>query len=720
MGKRNRSSSCTDRGEESKKKRKKQKNSKLGRERKSSLHLPEEKRDDKNQGFESVEEQFSHESERLASLGKPQKNSKSKDDDRVPELGAKVAETGKIDDMCDDDDSDNGDDYADGDGDDDDGGGGGISDDDNVCDDDCCDSGDIGEDNFGVDGDIDAGGSVDRETSEFSDKSPSKGKQKNTSGLYRPLTREEMQSLKETENLYKSNLLRLQIKELLSEVSPSEHPKVPEGLEEYLKHLKVFLESLPASDPLSIADAMSSLPKGVKYPLSFSGSYPKVTFSFKPPSSVKVVGSWLVKTYLRKNYDVNLALEMPQSSFQEKDYLGHRYFHKRALYLCRLAGHLKASGLCKKVVFTDFRGDRLTPVLSLVPVDERIKHCTIRLHPHLGKPLTKLIRLAPDRNCVREFTVKKHTLEAERDGDNVLNPTPHYNNALIADTTGLLGTHLEEIFTTAQDCTAFRDAVVLLKVWLHQRKLDQGFGCIGGFLVSMLLVYLVRKKKVTRTMSSYQILRVFWSFVSTSAWDEEGISLAQEDSTGPSMDVFNTSFDVVFVDSSGWYNLCSDVDVSKYHRFKHESELALSLLDSTSVDGFEKLFMTSVVFAENFDVLLHVDLSSAAKMYATNAEKCSDHVTSVLDFGDNLRQKLLRDVAVVLSKGLGRRVRLLSFEPKETAEWQVSKKQPSPDSHVTLGLLLDTDHAFGVIEMGPPADSAEVGCRSIQCYAEIY
>ena len=70
------------------------------------------------------------------------------------------------------------------------------------------------------------------------------------------------------------------------------------------------------------------------------------------------------------------------------------------------------------------------------------------------------------------------------------------------------------------------------------------------------------------------------------------------------MDVFNTSFDVVFVDSSGWYNLCSDVDVSKYHRFKHESELALSLLDSTSVDGFEKLFMTSVVFAENFDVLL--------------------------------------------------------------------------------------------------------------------
>ena len=42
-------------------------------------------------------------------------------------------------------------------------------------------------------------------------KSSSATKQKNRSGLYRPLTREEMQSLKETENLFKSNLLRLQV-----------------------------------------------------------------------------------------------------------------------------------------------------------------------------------------------------------------------------------------------------------------------------------------------------------------------------------------------------------------------------------------------------------------------------------------------------------------------------------------------------------------------------
>ena len=53
-------------------------------------------------------------------------------------------------------------------------------------------------------------GDGSRVSDSFSKLSPAT-KQKNRSGLYRPLTREEMQSLKETENLFKSNLLRLQV-----------------------------------------------------------------------------------------------------------------------------------------------------------------------------------------------------------------------------------------------------------------------------------------------------------------------------------------------------------------------------------------------------------------------------------------------------------------------------------------------------------------------------
>ena len=39
--------------------------------------------------------------------------------------------------------------------------------------------------------------------------------------------------------------------------------------------------------------------------------------------------------------------------------------------------------------------------------------------------------------------------------------------------------------------------------------------------------------------------------------------------------------------------------------------------------------------------------------------------------------------------------------------------EESPDflsGHVTLGMLLDAEHACSLIDMGPSADSSEVGC----------
>ena len=48
---------------------------------------------------------------------------------------------------------------------------------------------------------------------------------------------------------------------------------------------------------------------------------------------------------------------------------------------------------------------------------ESLSSHSIRLLPCTSRPLTKLIRLAPTRNCVREVKVGKKTLQAERTGD---------------------------------------------------------------------------------------------------------------------------------------------------------------------------------------------------------------------------------------------------------------------------------------------------------------
>ena len=44
----------------------------------------------------------------------------------------------------------------------------------------------------------------------------------------------------------------------------------------------------------------------------------------------------------------------------------------------------------------------------------------------------------------------------------------------------------------------------------------------------MLLSHLVHKKRVSQLMSSYQILRVVWTYLSTSDWTKEGVSMAIE------------------------------------------------------------------------------------------------------------------------------------------------------------------------------------------------
>lgn len=56
-----------------------------------------------------------------------------------------------------------------------------------------------------------------------------------------------------------------------------------------------------------------------------------------------------------------------QSCLQEKDYLNYRFFHKRSLFLSRVAAHLKQSGLCADLQFSTIQGDPLRPILCLTP-----------------------------------------------------------------------------------------------------------------------------------------------------------------------------------------------------------------------------------------------------------------------------------------------------------------------------------------------------------------
>ena len=64
--------------------------------------------------------------------------------------------------------------------------------------------------------------------------------------LYEPPTADELNELKETENLFKSNLFRLQMNELLQETSLKEHERKPYEIQ--LHNVKAALEDIQSKE----------------------------------------------------------------------------------------------------------------------------------------------------------------------------------------------------------------------------------------------------------------------------------------------------------------------------------------------------------------------------------------------------------------------------------------------------------------------------------------
>ncbi|KAK3732920.1 hypothetical protein QZH41_012680 [Actinostola sp. cb2023] len=517
--------------------------------------------------------------------------------------------------------------------------------------------------------------------------------------LYKPPTSEEMNSLKETENLFKSSLFRMQITELLSEVKPKK--KTNKALDATLHDLNTFLKSLPRGKEHELCD-QSWLSKKVKFPLPSPPSDVKGKFHFIKPSSINVVGSYVLGTLTKPDFCVDVIMEMPQECFQPKDYLNMRYHHKRAFYLAVVASKLIKSKTFASVKFSHFNGELLKPILLLKPKGKAGKNYTIKLYPVLPKDFFKLHRFSPNVNNIRPSWFKGYAVNTEQ--QDVGPATPHYNSSILSD--ALMENHLHYLYKTINSCESVQDAVILINVWLQQRELSKGRGSFGSFLVAMVISHLFTSRKINIHMSSYQILRVFLQFIATTNWTENGIEVkkdqnSNENTVHPSLSDFHSAFDVVFIDPSGYLNLCANLSKDLYLRVRHEAKLAIEFLDSRFIDGFEVLFMKKVPFLQTFDQfvclsqisVLH-DIIKKPELQNKELSRAGDWVPVVSDWMMDL-----------LREGLGKRIELLSIEPWTPKEWSTKECPPSlPCDDMVVGLMLDPDHCDQVLDPGPPAD----------------
>nr|CAB3264395.1 nucleolar protein 6-like [Phallusia mammillata] len=513
------------------------------------------------------------------------------------------------------------------------------------------------------------------------------------SELYKPPTNEELMDLRETEMLFHSNLVKLEIKETLKEISL--HDKKRAEIDVYLHSLHETIMSSQETESAALQSMAWLDSSSVSFPFVCNPTKVKGNMKFLKPSEIKLIGSYQLDSCLKHDLNVDLLLIMPKDCFQAKDHLNQRYLRKCALYLAHVASHLANSSLVFDIQFSYFGENPMKPIVLITPPPGVLNNITVRLHACLEPGCLKLERFSPDKSNVRQTWYTG----AQPTADEAMLPTPHYNSCILMDM--LMESHLYFLYETSSDFQSFKDAVKLLKVWLRQRDFDKGYGSFNGFIMSMLISYLVSTNKINKLMSSYQIIRNTFQYLGSSNWNTNGISLNKNEN----LSNFHNYFEVVFVDPSGTLNLCADMPLLVYQQVCHEARLSLDALDDKQ-SGFSSVFLKQVSFVEKYDQIIKLTKTGILRKTAERLQVQD----KVLDHGSNCIAATLTHITSMLRKGLGNRIQQLGIKMHSYKPWKIDEEPPKwkeVETNLTFGFLLNQESFSDVLERGPSADSPE-------------
>uniref|UniRef100_A0A182LSW1 Nucleolar protein 6 n=1 Tax=Anopheles culicifacies TaxID=139723 RepID=A0A182LSW1_9DIPT len=516
--------------------------------------------------------------------------------------------------------------------------------------------------------------------------------------LYKPPTVEEINRLKETENYYHSNLFRMQTDEMLKEVRVS--TKVGRFVQVWLEEFKDFLRTIKeGANERWLHDQHYD---GFEFPLQLTGSQhtqevlSKERFRFLPQSQIRTIGGCnaMLRTSFGKPLVVDLLLIMPEKCLHKQDYLNLRYHYKRTHYLCTIAEHLLQQSGKEKIVssvrFEPLKEDHLKPVLVMTPADDAFaRKVVFQLHAVADGNNFPKKRFLPHRNNVRPALIGQGESVSTEEYENF--PTPHYNASILYDVRLIKNAELLESIIQSD---SVREAIILLKVWIRQRQFDQGRYGFDGAMVTFYIAQLLQSKRIYPNMSSYQIIRLFWNHLAGSSWDKEGISF--DNSSKETLASFFRHFDVVFIDPLGMLNIAANLPVDLYRRVRHESALAIRILDNHKINSFLALFLGSYPAFTQYDHILTVN---DAKLIVDTIESFAEDVDK-LDYLGDAQALFARMVERLLRKGLGTRV---SFLVPLAVSLKLDACAMTEKPQLVLGLSLNGTEAFNLVDKGPEA-----------------
>ncbi|KAI8970659.1 Nrap protein [Trametes punicea] len=543
------------------------------------------------------------------------------------------------------------------------------------------------------------------------------------SHVTKPPTGEELRKIKDATDLYRSTSFKLQIDALLPNVRPKYNQSQP--LETFLMSLHKILMAMPPippQHPLHASRTLSEKGIAVPYARPLPTEETNWKVSFEKPSEMVLAGSWATKTAVKgkdgTKFGVDVAVEMPSSLFQEKDYLNGRIFQKRAYYLAVIASTIAeaTSDLPCQLYYESTSGDPrrttlvLRPLADGSPADFSKLNAQVRIIPYIGQCPIPIQRLSPAKSNIRTNS---------QDNEIKQDPTPVYNTALMIMTTPKA--HLLSVHTLKQNVPAFADALALLRVWANQRGYGLGSRmCVRGFegkgmwWASILDLVVngeepppvslgkagAKRKPLGKGLSSYQLFKAALDFLSRHDFHEEAIFVKSRDGHRFPPGSYS-SHEAVFVDSTSSINLLADVPLSSLDLLQYDARTTLQTLDdsASSEDPFHAVFLKEHrdVFGR-FDIVARVDISSA-EMRNASAHIVADH--------GSVYNALTTSLISTLRRGLGDRAKAIAILHPTSDVRPLSQANPVNPSVVHVGIILNCENAFRLVDQGPPAEETE-------------
>ncbi|KAN0027865.1 hypothetical protein ACTFIV_009689 [Dictyostelium citrinum] len=532
-------------------------------------------------------------------------------------------------------------------------------------------------------------------------------------------TNEEIQHLKETSDLYNSNLFRLQMVELFKEIK-IDYSKLT-SLESALHQLKSVIEKIPSDQTVTITEANI---ERIKL-FDFNGGE-GLSIQYSKPSQIDVVGSFMTRSVLKSNENVDLMIEIPKSVFEAKDANDFKYFNKRNLYMLKIFNSVSKVSRFSDISFKNFNGDSNKQIIVIRPKEDpktgaRTKF-QIRIIPTIPNDLFNIYtKFHPNMSCIfferDNFKIETFKEDDSKDNNNNNNNntdeniknkkksfdeikrTPFYNNSILEDI--FINDHMQLINEKCENAPVLIDTMLLIKLWLNIKKIPT----VNSFQLSMLLIHLYSIGKVNKSMSSYQAFRMVMVYICKEFQKKpiQFMKVSSDHSESIKQNQYQVEFEklypVALIDDSGLLNIWSSISVWGFKQLMIEARLVIENLDSGN--GFEEIFMTKFHFYQEYDLIISIKIN---KDLLNNQQSLKVPTNDYYQQDTYLNYRIYQLIKKSLTKRVTK-INLLKVNDDDNVDIiNQNNNKNNNEIKIIVGLKVNSENWLSVIDLGPPAD----------------